>query len=44
METAGFVGVEFAPHGDTFRGAPGEGKARAFGTFGVSLRGSRPRS
>jgi hypothetical protein len=44
METAGFVNVEFAPHVDTFGGAPGEGKARAFGTFGVSIRGRRPRS
>lgn len=38
MEAAGFERIELGPRVDTFGGAPGEEKARAFGTFGVPIR------
>lgn len=38
MEAAGFERVELGPPVDTFGGAPGEDKARQFGTFGVPIR------
>lgn len=42
MERVGLVDIEFGPEVDTFGGAPGEEKARAFETFGVPIRGRRP--
>jgi hypothetical protein len=42
IEHAGLVDVEFGPAADTFAGAEGEEKARAFGTFGYPIRSARP--
>ena len=42
IEHAGLVDVEFGPVADTFAGAEGEEKARAFGTFGYPIRAVRP--
>lgn len=39
---AGLVDVEMANQVDTFAGAGGEAKARKFGTYGYSIRASRP--
>jgi hypothetical protein len=41
IERAGLIDIELGPKVDTFGGAPGEEKARAFGTFGVPMRGKR---
>lgn len=34
--------MEFGPAVDTFAGAGGEDKARAFGTFGYAIRARNP--
>ena len=39
---AGLVDVEFAGQVDTFAGASGEDKARAFGTTGYAIRAHKP--
>jgi hypothetical protein len=42
MRAAGFVDAEVANRVDTFAGAAGEEKARTFGTFGYSIKASKP--
>jgi hypothetical protein len=42
IRQAGLVDVEIANRVDTFAGASGEGKARKFGTYGYSIRASKP--
>ena len=39
---AGLVDVDFAGRVDTFAGASGEEKARAFGTAGYAIRARKP--
>ena len=39
---AGLIDVELANPVDTFAGAGGEVKARKFGTYGYSIRASKP--
>jgi hypothetical protein len=39
---AGFIEVELAGQVDTFAGASGEDKARAFGTTGYAIRARKP--
>ena len=42
LEEAGFVDVEIGPPVDTFSGAGGEDKARAYDVFGYAFLASRP--
>lgn len=42
LEQAGFVDVEIGPPVDTFDGAIGEEKARAFAVFGYAFRARNP--
>jgi hypothetical protein len=42
IEKAGLAEVEFGPRVETFDGAPGEARAKAYGTHGVAMRGRRP--
>ncbi len=42
IEGAGFVDVEFGSPVDTFAGATGEDKARAFGTYGYVIQARKP--
>jgi len=42
LEQAGFVDVEIGPPSDTFGGAVGEEKARAFEVFGYPFRATKP--
>lgn len=42
LEEAGFVNVEIGPPVDTFGGASGEAKARAFEVFGYAFLTRRP--
>jgi hypothetical protein len=42
LEEAGFVDVEIGPPVDTFGGASGEAKARAFEVFGYAFLTRRP--
>ena len=42
MEEAGFVDIEIGPGVDTFAGAAGEEKARAFEVFGYAFLARRP--
>jgi hypothetical protein len=39
---AGLVDIELTNPVDTFAGASGEDKARKFGTYGYSIRASKP--
>ena len=43
LEEAGFVDVTIGPAADTFRGASGETKARAFDVFGYPFLARKPR-
>jgi hypothetical protein len=42
LEEAGFVEVEVGPPVDTFAGAPGEDKARAYEVYGYAFLALRP--
>jgi hypothetical protein len=42
LEEVGFVDVKIGPPVDTFAGAPGEEKARAFGVMGHAFLGRKP--
>ena len=42
LEEAGFVDVEIGPAVDTFAGAAGQAKARAYEVFGYAFRPRRP--
>jgi hypothetical protein len=42
LEDAGFIGVEIGPPVDTFGGAVGEEKARAFEVYGYAFLTRRP--
>ncbi|HVM51778.1 MAG TPA: hypothetical protein VM262_01150 [Acidimicrobiales bacterium] len=42
LEDVGFVGVTIGPPADTFGGAGGEDKARAFEVFGYAFLARRP--
>jgi hypothetical protein len=42
LEDVGFVGVEISAPVDTFGGAPGEAKARAFAVQGYAFLARRP--
>ena len=42
LEDTGFENVEIGPAVDTFGGAVGEEKARAFEVFGYSFRARKP--
>ena len=42
LEDAGFVGVEIGPAVDTFGGATGEEKARAFDVHGYAFLARKP--
>lgn len=44
LEESGFVSVEIGPAVDTFGGAPGEGKARAYEVSGYPFLARKPRS
>ena len=43
LEQVGFVDVKIGPAVDTFGGARGESKARAFDVFGYAFLASKPR-
>ena len=42
LEQVGFVDVVIGPAVDTFGGAPGESKARAFEVFGYAFLARKP--
>jgi hypothetical protein len=42
LEESGFAGVEVGPPADTFGGAEGEEKARAFDVYGYAFLARRP--
>jgi hypothetical protein len=42
LEDSGFVGIVIGPPVDTFGGATGEGKARAFDVYGHAFLARRP--
>jgi hypothetical protein len=42
LEDSGFVNIEIGPPVDTFGGAGGEAKARAFEVFGYAFRAVKP--
>ena len=42
LEEVGFVDVIIGPRVDTFGGAPGESKARAFDVFGYAFLARKP--
>ena len=42
MEEMGFADIEIGPPVDTFAGAGGEKKARAFEVFGYAFRALKP--
>lgn len=42
LEEAGFVDVRIGPPVDTFGGAPGEAKARAFDVYGYAFLARSP--
>ncbi|MFP4636185.1 MAG: hypothetical protein ACLFRD_10005 [Nitriliruptoraceae bacterium] len=42
IEQAGFTDVAFSEPVDTFAQAPGEDRARAFGTFGYVISARKP--
>jgi hypothetical protein len=41
LEDSGFVHVEIGPPVDTFQGAPGQDKARAYDVYGYAFRARR---
>ena len=42
LEDTGFTGVQIGPPADTFGGAKGEEKARAYEVFGYAFLATRP--
>lgn len=42
LEEVGFVDVRIGPPADTFGGASGEGKARAYEVYGYAFLARRP--
>ena len=42
LEDIGFVDVTVGPAVDTFKGAPGEGKARLFAVYGYAFLARKP--
>jgi hypothetical protein len=42
LEDIGFVGVQIGPQADTFGGAPGEEKARAYQVYGYAFLARKP--
>ena len=42
LEEIGFVGVEIGPPVDTFGGASGEAKARAYDVYGYAFLAQKP--
>jgi hypothetical protein len=42
LQDAGFVDVQIGPAADTFGGAAGEGKARAFDVYGYPFLARKP--
>lgn len=42
LEDIGFVGVEIGPRADTFGGAAGEEKARAYEVYGYAFLARKP--
>ena len=42
LEDVGFVGVQIGPPVDTFSGATGEEKARAFDVYGYAFLARKP--
>ena len=42
LEESGFAGVRIGPAVDTFGGAPGEEKARAFDVYGYAFLALKP--
>ena len=42
LEDIGFVDVIIGPRVDTFAGAPGEAKARAFDVYGYAFSAQKP--
>jgi hypothetical protein len=42
LENIGFVDVIIGPRVDTFGGAPGEAKARAFDVYGYAFTARKP--
>ncbi len=42
LEDSGFVDVQVGPPVDTFGGASGEAKARAYDVFGYAFRARKP--
>ncbi len=42
LEEAGFIGVKIGPPADTFGGASGERKARAYEVYGYAFLARRP--
>jgi len=42
LEDMGFVDVIIGPRNDTFGGAPGEAKARAFDVYGYAFTARKP--
>ena len=44
LEDTGFVDVQVGPPADTFGGAAGEEKARAFEVYGYTFLARRPRN
>ena len=42
LEDTGFVGVEIGPPVDTFGGAQGEDKARAYAVYGYAFLARKP--
>ena len=44
LEDVGFADVVIGPPVDTFGGAPGEGKARAFEVFGYAFLARKPQA
>ena len=44
LEEIGFVDVVIGPRVDTFGGAPGEAKARAFDVYGYAFLARKPKA
>ena len=42
LEETGFIDVQIGPPADTFGGAGGEGKARAYEVYGYAFLARRP--
>jgi arsenite methyltransferase len=42
LQQAGFIDIEIGPRVDTFGGAVGEDKARAYEVYGYAFRATKP--